>query len=64
MSIDALVVIFSKQKPMMMPSNENILRVKGYLCGNSPVTSEFSSQGPVTRSFDGSFDLRLNKTVE
>ena len=29
--------------------------------GNSPVTGEFPSQGPVTRSFDDFFDLRLNK---
>ena len=27
---------------------------------NSPVTSEFSSQRPVTRSFDIFFDLRLS----
>ena len=32
------------------------------LCaGNSPVTSEFPSQRPVTRSFDVFFDLLLNK---
>ena len=31
------------------------------LCeGNSPVTGEFSSQRPVTRSFDVFFDLHLN----
>ena len=29
--------------------------------GNSPVTCEFLAQRPVTRSFDGFFDLRLNK---
>ena len=34
------------------------------LCaGNSPVTGEFSSQRPVTRSFDVSFDLRLKKRL-
>ena len=34
------------------------------LCaGNSPVTGEFSSQRPVTRSFDIFFDLRLNKRL-
>ena len=34
------------------------------LCvGNSPVTSEFPSQRPVTRSFDVFFDLRLNKRL-
>ena len=30
----------------------------------SPVTNEFPSQRPVTRSFDVFFDLRLKKTVE
>ena len=29
--------------------------------GNSPVTGEFPTQRPVTRSFDVFFDLRLNK---
>ena len=34
------------------------------LCaGNSSVTGEFPSQRPVTRSFDGFFDLRLNKPL-
>ena len=34
------------------------------LCaGNSPVTGEFPSQIPVTRSFDVFFDLRLNKRL-
>ena len=34
------------------------------LCaGNSPVTSEFPSQRPVTRSFDVFFDLCLNKRL-
>ena len=31
--------------------------------GNSPVTGEFPAQRPVTRSFDASFDLRLNKRL-
>ena len=31
--------------------------------GNSPVTGEFPSQRPVTRSFDVYFDLRLNKRL-
>ena len=30
--------------------------------GNSPVTSEFPAQKPVTRSFDVFFDLRLNNS--
>ena len=34
------------------------------LCaGNSPVTGDFPSQRPVTRSFDVFFDLRLNKRL-
>ena len=34
------------------------------LCaGNSPVTGEFPAQGPVTRSFDVFFDIRLNKRL-
>ena len=31
--------------------------------GNSPMTGEFPSQRPVTRSFDVFFDLRLNKRL-
>ena len=31
--------------------------------GNSPVTGEFPSQRPATRSFDAFFDLRLNKRL-
>ena len=31
--------------------------------GNSPVTGEFSSQRPVTQSFDIFFDVRLNKRL-
>ena len=31
--------------------------------GNSPVTGEFPAQRPVTRSFDGLFDLLLNKRL-
>ena len=34
------------------------------LCaGNSPVTGDFPSQMPVTRSFDVFFDVRLNKRL-
>ena len=31
--------------------------------GNSPVTGEFPSQSPVTRSIDVFFDLRMNKRL-
>ena len=51
----------------MTSSNGNILRTFSALlaicAGNSPVTSEFPAQRPVTRSFDVLFDLRLNKRL-
>ena len=34
-----------------------------FCTGNSPVTGEFPTQSPVTRSFDVFFDLRLNKRL-
>ena len=34
-----------------------------FCAGNSPATSEFPAQRPVTRSFDVFFDLRLNKPL-
>ena len=48
---------------MMTSSNRNIFRVTGLCAGNSLVTGEFSSQRPVTRSFDIFFDLRLNERL-
>ena len=48
---------------MMTSSNGNIFRVTGPSCGELPVTGEFPSQRPVTRSFDVFFDLRLNKRL-
>ena len=55
---------------MMMSSNGNMFRVTGFCAGNSPatarnspVTGEFSSHRPVTRSFDVFFDLRLNRQL-
>ena len=48
---------------MMMSCKENIFRVIGLLCGNSPVTGEFPAQRPVMRSFDVFFDLRPNKRL-
>ena len=43
----------------MTSSNGNVFRVTDHFC--SPGTGEFPAQGPVTRSFDVFFDLRLNK---
>ena len=52
---------FRQQAHMMTSSNGNIFRVTGYLCGDSPVHSEFPAQRPVTRSFDVFFDMRPNE---
>ena len=40
---------------------ETLSALLAICAGNSPVTGEFTSQRPVTRSFDVFFDLRLNK---
>ena len=48
---------------MMTSSNENIFRVTGLLCGEFTGPGEFSTQRPVTRSFDVLFDLHLNKQM-
>ena len=55
---------------MITSSNWTMFRVTGFCAGNSsvntgnsPVTGEFPSHGPVTRSFDVFFDLRLNKRL-
>ena len=36
-------------------------KLLAFCAGNSPVTGEFSAERPVTQSFDGFFDLRLNQ---
>ena len=48
---------------MMTSSNGNIFRVTGPLCGEFTGPGEFPTQRPVTRTFDGFFDLRLNKRL-
>ena len=48
---------------MMMWSNGTIFCITGPFAGNSPVTGEFLSQRPVTRSCDVVFDLCLNKRL-
>ena len=40
---------------------ETISALLAFCAGNSPVTSEFPAQRPVTLSFDVFFDLRLDK---
>ena len=43
----------------MTPSNGNIFRVTGHLCGEFTGPRECPAQSPVTLSFDIFFDLRL-----
>ena len=52
-----------KHQHMMTSSNGNIFRVTGPLCGEFTGPGEFPTQGPMTRSFDVFFDLRLNKRL-
>ena len=47
----------------MMSSNGNISALLTLSAGNSPITGEFPSQRPVTRSFDVFFHLCLNKRL-
>ena len=47
----------------MMSSNGNISVLQALCMGNSPVTGEFLSQRPATRSFDVFFELCLNKRL-
>ena len=46
---------------MMTSWNGNISVLRAFCAGNSPLTGELSSERPVTRSFDVSFDLCQNK---
>ena len=47
----------------MTSSNGNISELLALCVGNLPVTGEFPTQRPVTRSLDVFFDLRLNKRL-
>ena len=51
------------QIPIMTSSNGKFSALLALCAGNSPVTGEFPSQRPVTRSFDVCFDLRTNKRL-
>ena len=42
---------------------ETFSALLAFCAGNSPVHSEFHAQRPVTRIFDVTFDLRLNKRL-
>ena len=66
--LQKLWIVPNQRVIMMTSSNGNIFRVTGHLCGEFTGprwiprgTGEFPAQGPVTRSFDVFFDLRLSK---
>ena len=62
-----MVILFRNSRHpssiMMTSSNGNIFLVTGLCEGNSPVTDEFPSQSPMTRSFDVSLICALNKRL-
>ena len=59
---DDLIVHIGMHLQIMMTSSNGFFSALLALCvGNSPVPGEFSSQRPLTRSFDVFFDLCLNK---
>ena len=58
-----LTILVAEERDTMTSSNGNIFRIAGPFWGSSPVTGEFPSQRPVSRSFDVFFDLRLNKRL-
>ena len=53
----------SLAKPWWRHQMETLSALLALCAGNSPVTGEFPSQRPVTRSFDVFFDLRLNQKL-
>ena len=60
---ESVCLIWVHSVNMMTSSNGNIFHVSGILCGNAPVTGEFPTQRPATRSFDVFFELRLNQQL-
>ena len=63
-SAESFVLTVHSSNDMMTSSNGNIFRVILAFCvGNSPITGEFPTQWPVTRSFDVFFDPRLNQQL-
>ena len=60
----ALMYAGKSGPPWWRHEMETISALLVVCAGNSPVTGEFPSQRPVTRSFEVFFGLRLEKTVE
>ena len=58
-----LIVYFGPMGPWWRHQMETFSALLALCAGNSPVTGEFPTQRPVTRSFDVFFDLRVNKRL-
>ena len=58
-----LVIYILNRNVMMTSSNGKFSALLTLCAGNSPVTGEFPSQKPVTRSFHVFFDLHLSKLL-
>ena len=56
-------LISCRPRPWWRHQIETFSALQALCAGNSPVTGEFPSQRPVTRSFNVFFDLRLNKRL-
>ena len=61
--IRPLIQRLSVKHPWRRRQMEIFSALLAICAGNSPVAGEFPAQGPVTRSFDVFFDLRLNKRL-
>ena len=57
------LTLFEVDKPWWRHQMETSSALLALCAGNSPVTSEFPTQSPVTRSFDVFFHLCLNKQL-
>ena len=55
--------MFSKSAAWWRHQMETFSALLAICAGNSPVTGEFPTKRPVTRSFDVFFDLRLNERL-
>ena len=61
LELNKLDQVRSRPTPWWRHQMETFSALPALFAGNSPVTGEFPSQRPVTRSFDVFFDLRPNK---
>ena len=60
---NAVTQVCVTESPWWRHQMETFSALLALCAGNSPVIGEFPTQRPVTRSFDVSFNLRLNKRL-